>query len=222
MTSFPIPNPPTDNLYKFYSIAGIVITIFSLTTILVSSFTLEKQIRELNLFEKKVEIDSLNFKSQLNNLDNKLLDLNDKLESYPLGDNKEIYSHENYLQKLIDLQKDPEWRNYLEFFYKYEDHIIPGKIEIKEINSIKNEMKILAHELDIKQLELRLTRENLKSERMKLRVIYCFGIVLIIGGVLLSIFGFKLWNSRVQKFLDEKQILELKILKSELEKESKK
>jgi len=220
MTPFPIPNLPTDNLYKFYALSGIFIAIFSLTAILLTSSGLEREIRNLELKEQTLKLDSLYYQDYSVQLDAQYDKIEDMLKSFPSPDSVRINHRKEYLQQLVDIRSDPSWREYLEFIFKYEDKIVPGQSELKEIDEILEEMEVSAKNLELKTAELKITKSGLRYEKKKLTWIYVFGIIFFLFGSLLSFLGFRLWKNRVQKLIDKKNKIELKLLKQELKNNS--
>ncbi|GGG33413.1 hypothetical protein GCM10011344_37840 [Dokdonia pacifica] len=215
MTPFSVPNLPTDNLYKFYALSGIFIAIFSMSIILLTSFELEREIRNMELTEQKLKVDSIYFKGYRLELESKYKTINNVLRSFPEKDYTEN-SRKEYQQNLANIQADPKWREYLAFIFKYEDQIIPGQSELKEIDKILKEMEIASKGLELKKVELESIKRGIKYEKNKLKFIYLFGSLFFLIGSMLSFFGFRLWKNRIQKIIDKKNKIELRILKREL------
>jgi hypothetical protein len=195
-----IPNLPTDNLYKFMALSGLLIVLFftSLYVVKESQLTddtnkITSEIGEL-IFEKNLllEKDSM--------LHIEILDLESKLKRYK----HDSTNLEIDLSDISKLTQDPNKREALKFFYTYESDILPEKkilddiqLRIKLRDENKNLIRMKANTVILKNNQNIVDWKSLK----RLRWMMLFGVLL---GSYLASNGFILWYQRVQKYLDKK------------------
>ena len=197
-----IPNLPTDNLYKFMALSGLVLFIISTIypTYYIDNLTSE-------VYETGTEIGL--FKIELKMVDEKIKDvghdveqLRKRVDRYNLdGDTaKPMIDIDKILQKI----KNAEYRDYLKFKYTYQSDIFPEVRMAKEVDKKIKENDILRYDGE-KRLYL-IGRKNqlieIKNKKIE-NMLWKWYFIQTIGG-LLSIFGFWLWYFRVQRLLDIK------------------
>ncbi|HRG02103.1 MAG TPA: hypothetical protein PKZ75_13380 [Bacteroidia bacterium] len=113
-------------------------------------------------------------------------------------------------ERLID---DKNLREYYEFLFKYEDKVIPYKVNIQQIK-LEDE-RIFGLNRDIKRKATQIQTKVDISQRINKRLfsLSILLIILIFIGWKMARYGFKQWREIVQKPVDEKLSIELEILK---------
>ena len=211
---FSIPNVPTDNLYKFYALSGIFIIIFSIVFSIYFGYKIVDELILLHNSNSMValEIDFLN--SDVEFILNKTKQLeNDVSNFYSKPDS--LKNESKILSESIKKAKtDQNWRNYLEFYFKNKNHIIPGLAILIEIDSLETKIKTNLREIQKKHLSNELKLRELKIKIIELIIVLVIGISLIKSGFKLSNKGFKLWKTNVQDLIDQKLKIELRLLNS--------
>ncbi len=201
-----IPNLPTDNLYKFLALSGVVIFLFfniypahllgeikeEISTIETEKGELIFEVTALEKIQEEVEIDLEEAKSEISKYQ-----YSDTLESIII------------VEELKEQLRNPANRDYLEFIFKHKKDILPSlnlqeeiRAKTEKIKNTKNEILLRLHKITRK---LKLI-EDKNTEAGK--SIWKWGAGYFLG-IMMMFFGFKLWYSRVQKPLDQKLIKEI-------------
>ncbi|QPH37905.1 hypothetical protein [Pedobacter endophyticus] len=193
---FSLPSIPTDSLYKFLFIGGLVLMIYSVYTV---------QNQNTRLARQKFTVDSIRI----------LQRTYFKLDS--IVDRAHLINYQDKQKEILDADK-----LYLELIRKKKD---PREIEIIDEqkrryraqineNSKRLDSLIKKHTKDVVQSELRSTELNsiLDSTESNLRQANA-GILL---GFLLLIIGGALWYCKIQKPQDRLQSIQLEIAEIEL------
>lgn len=203
-----IPKIPTDNLYKFLSLAGIIILIFSIVypKYLIRQLTdsINKNTTSIGL--TKIETEYLIGKVKI------------LKESTEKSRNElKKYNYEKNLEKIIDVKKlkedlhDEKHRDYLKFIYEYQDEIIPEIKETKEYEKKLHELSELTYQNEINNYKTKRKNEIIMELVSELKQIFRYSFWGIIIGFLTMIIGFNLWYFKVQRFLDKKIELEVSV-----------
>ena len=171
-----MPTPPTDNLYKFLALSGLAITIFF------THFTYKNQSQNdrtlLNL-EKEQSIYEIKKRSvQAEALTHKkLLDLLEK----KVIETKSSKAHDDDKIEVLKV-------------YYNESKELRGKQELLKIKrrELEESSAVIKRSINEYLLKLKETKEFLQTAK------YCSAL-----GIIITIFGFKMWYSKVQKIQDE-------------------
>jgi hypothetical protein len=194
-----IPNLPTDNLYKFMALSGVLIIL-----VFISMYTARVSTLNENINNETAEIEELKFEKLLLAKKDSLLDIDIHELSSKMSKYK--YDSTNLEKNISDLRevlKDPNNREYLKFFYTYEDDLIPEKKifdDIVERTKSGDENRNLIQQ---KQNTIFIKDNKINKD---VRSLIEFKWIIAIGiliGLFLSIYGFFLWYLKVQKFLDK-------------------
>ena len=200
-----IPSLPTDNLYKFIAISGLIMTLVAIIypmTILDSAYLkiADLKSRRTNI---EYELDKLHAKDTLINM--KLNELRGNIinDSIMEKEYKNLYSVE-YNNSIRTLCRSKEFREYYAFVEKYENSLFPFKAKMNEIEDLRKERE----DLRIKIINL-LKQSNIISGKIdseikiyesKREIIF----ILLFMGMVLTFSGFFLWYIKVQHLLDIK------------------
>lgn len=215
MSPYSLPNPPTDNLYKFCAISGLIILIFTSTFTSVYSNKLKDDIIDFEAMIEIQELESNYISKDLQNLENKEQKIINILGSinYDSLDFK-IYN-DDFNKSLTRIKQDKNWRDYLEFRYKYIDEIIPTKKKYNEYKSLLEEVNKKNKKLNLNFIEITRNKNKINEKYLFLKRLRFLFFVLVTFGIILSYYGFKKWKNNVQSQLDEVLKLELEKLKTE-------
>jgi hypothetical protein len=217
-----LPNLPTDNLYKFMSLTGIMFVVFFYVYPLTRIDRIRNEQTILVAEQGKLNASTEILKLRQNSLLKDLLTLEKKIDDkYGKPDSLDKLEKKPRinLDNLWNNLHDKEYREYLKFTFDYEKKIIPEKNELQllksmtdSINEIGNKQKLIL--VDIKSKNAQIS-EKIKQERNWLWM----EIIGLSLGLILIILGFKFWYYKVQIPLDEKLRLENELLKINIKKE---
>ncbi len=185
-----IPNLPTDNLYKFLSIAGLVTVILSISSLYFNGKSLNNDIIEMNQKIAQYNYEFRYLKCEVSEID-KILD-----KDFPLPDSTLNNSSIDTIGKcngVISILKYEYAKN-----KKFKDENLNYFLEmyttylksLKRLDSIEIEV-----DYGIKKInyQTKLLKEN--------RTYSLLGLIL---GSICTIAGFYLWYNKSQKYIDRK------------------
>ncbi|MEM6515800.1 MAG: hypothetical protein AAF688_06420, partial [Bacteroidota bacterium] len=124
--AFSIPSLPTDNLYKFYSLSGLVVLLFSLIFLVIQYDDLINSIDTLKKDVDLLELESDFLSDDIESLNEKEAYLRSSLAEYDISRDFSKSKYEHFSEFIKNLQNDEQYRDYIEFTFKYEEFIIPG------------------------------------------------------------------------------------------------
>src|ERR1035437_4077886 len=157
-----IPDLPTDNLYKFISIFGLIICLYSITIPFLKLNSIEIEVQnnngEANLLEQEVK----SMEGDDRAIDYKIREIRNELGKYKYDTTSLIIDLEKYKKQLY--KKD--YRDYIEFINKYEEIVFPVTKKIKELDSLVEKQKSNKREIQ-KKLILVSNKNNLASLKIK-------------------------------------------------------
>jgi hypothetical protein len=200
---------PTDNLYKFFSITGLLVLAFSILYPALRSDEVQK-----NLIDLKGKYELLKYKQDLiiieqketSSLSKKLIKKQDEqlaARNISRADNKSSNTDiDDYQQLLKDLKNENE-REYFEFKIKYNDEIVPNQKEVNSYLASIDKQKLVAQQLDIKEIELSTVNEAVRLEIKKIDYLMTLSSIGKIIGLIMTVCGFGLWYFLHQKLQDE-------------------
>jgi|SRR5690554_1559375 len=188
-----LPNPPTDNLYKFISIFGLVVCILSVYFVEIKSSELTNEIIAINGEYEKLELER-------QKLESKRTELKKRIEIY----------HENN-----GIDEKPVFNDSLIVWTKIIAGTKSSVQESSEITELLSSLTEVRVEFDKKEIELENKNEilDLKISQEE-KVMEWIDIFLPIG-ILLTFIGFLLWYSKSQFYQD-------KVLKKQFDSSKKK
>lgn len=175
------PNLPTDNLYKFLSIAGIVLILFAIYIIIFKGIEIDSNTIELN-----GEISKLNIASNQLKLEKKILK-DAILEFYTIANiNEEPTINDTIIiyTRLLDGPKDlvENSKHVSDLVYKF--------------NAKSNEYREKQITIDTKKALLKYSENNYNF------FVFSTLVIVIVGFTLTSV-GFQFWYNKVQKYHDK-------------------
>lgn len=224
MNPLNLPNIPTDNLYKFNSLSGIVLILFIFTTLTFSLFKIQDDIddKKKSVAMVNVEVEYLTMK--VNELRAFQSGLNKRLNTENLG-YKRIDSIINLNQQPLNrierinvMQFSPEYREFLQFFYDYNDFIFPENEISKEIVAMAEELELIENEIKLKLAKIDIENEILMRRIWEIVVLIVCGAVFISISLRMTFKGFRLWKENVQDPMDKKIKMEIELMEFELNK----
>jgi len=209
-----IPNLPTDNFYKFLSLAGLVTAIASFIIFNSESDKLDTDINDLRTSIVELEADKVYLESDSIVIARRVNSLS-KIDSSLLSLNSDSITAAYFKANAENLKKDKNLREYFEFLFDNEEQINPEIFKIKKImDEIKTQKKIMK-ELFLKESLIVRKNQILHRHLNKLKWTGIFFVVFFTAGIFIAIRGFSSWYKLVQKPSDEK-------LKFEIEAQRKK
>ena len=199
---FPMPNLPTDNLYKLSAIFGLIGIFFSIyfTSTVLNKLTIDVfELKKQNeLFEVKAK-----FLREDETAINKKIDKIDEVLS--LYKKTSIENDSIDLSSLLyGLKTDKNLRDYYKFKYEYfNKYHLPFKLQ-NELNRLI-ELNIEKYrELELLNVEF-VSNFDIVGHRIKENKKYKIWIfILLIFSNLLFLFGILMWYFKVQRHLDKK------------------
>jgi len=218
MKPFTIPNLPTDNLYKFYAISGIVLILFTLTFETIVLSNLDEKSHRIKELIKRSELQTKHLYEDVLSLEKETKILKKEVNDYSIEKDSTFDRSKTLDKKLEKLKSNSDYRDYLEFYYKHQADLIPEYEKLKEIMELSNKHIAKNREYEIKNAEIKSKNNELKENLKNFKLFFYFGIILMIQGFFLSVNGFRKWKLKVQDKLDKKLDLELKILENEVRK----
>ena len=181
-----IPSLPTDNLYKFKALSGIVIGILFLGILFYSMYIIQMKISEIanrqNILKVKLKHSGTNIENERNYIKDLEFLLNEKKE----------FLNQKYKNSIND-----------EYFKDYEK-LINGKSEINE--KIHDKKSQMLENLNKIELEVEIDSNEIKELDKIIDYFIFLSIVCSIGAVLgfsSAREGFKLWQTKLQDHLDK-------------------
>ncbi len=195
-----LPSIPTDNLYKFMAISGVVAVIVGFSFIYLNSRDLNSELGRIytESNELSLEIESLNDKDSLLSLE--IESLGKEIKRYKIEKDTSI--------ELIDIKNvrqyysNAENRDLYIFLHQYRNELFPELSKFDEINAKKNLIQDLKLTIKKKKALLKTKQDiwEMENSRINLWQYILVGFA-VIGGYVAT-HGFFLWHRKVQFYLD--------------------
>lgn len=207
-----IPNIPTDNYYKFLSLSGILIMVVTMFFCVNQQNSLSTEIENINFELTKLELERKFLTEDSKKVEIQIEDLEKHANKIDVkAPDKEVSNFFKFNQTSI--QNDKNFRDYLEFLFKYKEEMIPEITKAEKIKIELEKQKKLERELQFKIVSIDLKTKLLGSKINTSLFINVTGVLFFVGGCIISRRGFKNWYLLVQKPSDEKLQLEVDELK---------
>lgn len=158
-----IPNIPTDNYYKFLSLSGILIMVASMFFCITQDNAISREIDNIDLELAKLELEKKFLTEDSKKVEKQIEDLQksaDKLEGKDPDEEVGAFFKSNQ----TSIQNDKNFRDYLEFIFKYKEELIPQIIKAEKIKIEFEKQKKLDRELQIKTLSIKFKTKILRSK----------------------------------------------------------
>jgi hypothetical protein len=197
-----IPNLPTDNLYKFVALSGVILVVASEFLVQIRISKAKENVNRLVAESEMLKFD----KSVLLKKDSILLvevdELKLQMERYKFDmDSSDLNINISELKKAL---YDVKYREYLTFVYTFREQILPEKKQYERLQQHQDELQENRNLLDKRDKEISIKKEQIKEDLSSItKLIWLHGIALAIG-LIMAISGFRLWYLKVQKYLDIK------------------
>lgn len=210
-----IPNLPTDNLYKFLFIAGVILIISGFIIFTTQYKTLYGKIEDIELQIQHIETET-NFLKQ----DNVEFITESKKILKKLKEIKNIDSIDfnTKLQNLKDNLYDKEYREYFSFIIEHKKDILPFYEESKKLEIINEQYHTKDRQITTNLNMARVKNKQLNRGITVLAILGIMTVLLTCFGYIIAKYGYKKWHILVQNPIDEKLQIELKQLKNGIEK----
>jgi hypothetical protein len=218
-----IPNLPTDNLYKFMTILGMILFAFFFTFPIVYDDDLTKQIFQMKADSSKLDAEVTFLTQDLQELNSSI----DTIDTINITKGSEIFKEfvRNDNKRKIDIDGlldrkdlvfnkiyDSNYREAMKFLYEYYDYLFP---EIKKHNDqikLKDLLYAKTKEVYFKNAELNVKEMHINELLRKESYLFKMTKILCYISSFIIIIGLFLWF-RFQRKVDKKLILEIEVLK---------
>ncbi|MCB9185813.1 MAG: hypothetical protein H6601_03620 [Flavobacteriales bacterium] len=195
-----IPNLPTDSLYKFMALSGLVLLLFSnvYPRYLIDQIEEERNSIISEIGKHSIEINHLS--EDRDQLEKEVHKLEIEVKKYVFnGDVDSIVDVEQLRERLWK----SDYREYLEFIFAHKEKIIPTVEAQKQVEAKLTRIVELTRTQQLKNYDLERKHEILKQKTSKIsQSIWLWAIGSGLGGGLMY-WGFWLWYVRVQKPIDQ-------------------
>lgn len=175
-----LPTPPTDNLYKFISIFGLVLAVLGIFYVETKSLELNQEIYNLEREKSVFSIEKSKIERKRNYLKDKIDDFN----------------------RLADIKSKPIVNDSIISWTR----IISGSknliTESNNISTLIEELREVELEFEKKQVEIDSKESIIELKTNQDEKIFDVIDILIPIGIILSFFGFVLWYDKSQKYQD--------------------
>jgi len=210
----PLPNIPTDNLYKFTFIAGLTIMLTALVILATQYNSVTNSTDKLEFEIGKIVSESAYFTKESAKLKIELDAIIKKTSNFK-SDTFDINQHISDLKN--HLLTDKNYREYLSFVFAHKSDLTPYSEEVNKLNKINEILQVKGKQIilnsDITNLKVtQLRREN--NRLIVISILYC---LITYIGFRIANSGYNKWYTLVQKPSDEKLKMELLELKKKQE-----
>jgi hypothetical protein len=196
--------PPTDNLYKFLAISGLLLIVVSFIPNYFNFQLWEQKVdylRQQKVFIAEIEKFNKDYEALNKNLNN----LNQKY-----GESTDTYKVIFELQENLD--KELKERNYQKAKELYEVYLSNKQIILEKkkvidelkanIDNDSKEIKNKEIEIETKKAELDKTKDLIELYDEEIARLKLMSYLLFILGIITAFIGFYFWYSKIQKFND--------------------
>ena len=205
-----LPNLPTDNLYKFTFLAGLILLLFSIVLFVTQyNIILEKKYTlSLAIIKHKAEFSFLKedlktFKTESNILD----------EAIKTFDKAHFKTAKNF-KTLSEVRKTKTEENkYFNFLFRFKNELESRTEKFNKLKIVLEKNLLTRRKIELESNLLDAKTDMLINEIKQIKYLLFFCTVLFITGSLLAFNGYNKWLNLVQLVADEKLALELKQLK---------
>jgi len=208
-----IPNLPTDNLYKFSFLGGLTILILATFLFFTQGESIKEKSNIIGLEIVKITAETNSLKDDLIQLEKVTAALESDIgnNKHPKGDYKQ------YIANMLTNLNDKNYRDYISFISEHENIIFPNNAQIDKlvVKTAQYKEKVKQVSLNIDILEVKNKQLKRESETFSLLLIVVIGLIFL--GASIATYGRKGWVE-FQKISDEKNAIELSILKWQLRK----
>jgi exonuclease VII small subunit len=196
--------PPTDNLYKFIAISGLLLVILSfvpqyfLVKLIEQRIQLNKDLKVFVLEFKKFNEDYEKHVKEFENHNARLEDLNGKLK-----ENIDLIQNATQNLKNRNLKKaNNQYREFKENSNKIER--LMGEIDIVDLKIKEKSQQMSDKHLAMltKSAELDSTSELIDFYNERISYLQGWSLIIFVIGLVMTGFGFYKWYQKVQKLND--------------------
>lgn len=195
---------------------------FSLAFLILQYDNLSDKINSLENDSKLIRLEKEFLLEDITDFRSKLSNLKNSLKEYEASLDSTISKSHRFDDLVSNIRTDLDYREYIEFTFKYREYLIPELQEKKEIEEVGQKIILAQREYQIKELKIESKLADISRIRYELiiELIICFIIIYL--SLKLAKKGFSLWQIKVQNPIDKKLKLEIELLKLDKNKESKK
>lgn len=196
--------PPTDNLYKFLAISGLLLIVLSFVPNYFNFQLWEQKyeyLKTLDIYVAELE----KYNEDYGKFNTRLKELNQKYD-------ESIESYKKHNELGSDIEKELKEKNFQKADELYKSYLSDKKIiqdrqnNIKELKTnIENEKKEIDKktiEIKVKKAEIDKTKNLIEHYNEEISRLRALSILIFVLGIIAAISGFFLWYYRIQKYDD--------------------
>ncbi|OHB54997.1 MAG: hypothetical protein A2173_02320 [Planctomycetes bacterium RBG_13_44_8b] len=184
---------PTDNLYKFVAISGIVILLFSF----IPRYHAHKlQLKSISLKSdiKILELDKTRFKYKYSEVENKINETGNKTVKLE----QEV---DDIFVKVKEKARDPNDLRKMNEETARKIKLI--KEEWRQVENENSKLEEMIYEIKVRDTKISSERERIKCILKVVTIELYTGIGSFVCGLLMAVWGFRNWYTKLQIFQDE-------------------
>jgi len=195
-----IPNLPTDNLYKFMALAGLTVIIISFSLMSHFTNTIKNEKNEIELEICQLNAEKSGTEKKRLALYNELIALKCDLLRYK----------PDTIEKIVDLNElnrklqNANYRDFKEFYFKYQDQLMPQERLFREISEKSKVIEDYDYNNQIKDAIIQKKSSFYSEKEDDLKRLRFIEFLSIAFGAFISAYGFLFWYFKMQKYLDKK------------------
>lgn len=179
-------NLPTDSLYKFCALSGILILLISVYFPIKMDETIMSKIFETTKKQKQLQIETKYLSEILNSIKN---------------GTKDIGSVVQQVEDAIEKSEKKEKPDSNESIKIYEKHMKTRKMLEESRKNIEESRNILKS-LELNAVETEIAKDKLVRLHKQFKIVWRIGIAGGAIGILLAFYGFLSWYFRIQVYQD--------------------
>lgn len=207
----PIPNLPTDNFYKFSFLGGIAIIILTSFFSITQYQTINEKFDNYELEVIKLNTENGILHEDLGKIDEAVKKLDIKVSELK-PTKKDINKDEAEMIKKLN---NKNYREKIAFLSEHEKYLFPYIADYEELVNKTEQYKEKKNQLNLNEEILQFKKSHLNREVYYQSYLIFVSVLLYIFGVYITVYGRHEWL-RLQKIADEKNEIELAIMKKHL------
>jgi len=196
-----IPNLPTDHLYKFQALGGLLLVITCLMIQLFGLNVIRNTMKDNEIEISTLEIETKYLIKQIEEYQNKVSKLDSSILRYEfLEETNDTIIVDSILRNIL---KDKQYREYLDFVFTHKNDIFTYLDRINENKALRVRITDLLKEQEIRIKKVDILVDFNRTNLNILKFGYIILTILEFLGLYLSLSGFKQWK-KIQNILDKK------------------
>lgn len=197
-----IPTLPTDNLYKFIALSGVLIFLFFYIYADYRMNEIKEEIINIETESGELEFETKLLEERQEELKDEIEEVNDELSKHQIKDTFNIKELKHQIQ-------NSNHREYLEFIFKYKENLIPEIKLQQQVIEKSHELKKNSQELRLKSHRIERKFEIIKEKNDEVRKSKWIWIIGSFISGLMMVNGFRLWYTKSQIPMDKRLLKEI-------------